>query len=342
MAEPLKTPLTQAEIVVLQGNDALSIKEAIQSITTHHASEAFAGMNSVRLDGQSVQQGELSNHINMLPLGGTKRLVIVDNALDGFKAKSDKEWLSKLVTTMPVSTVLVLLIPDEKKWKNGEMVWQAVGEGHWLRKALKESKKAVGWVEALLPSQREMPDWIMKEAQKQGAQMDGSAAAELANLVGSDLFQARQEIDKAFSYCGKDKPITRDVVRLLCSQSREEDIFDMMDAAGQRDSRKALFLLRELMKDQPIQYIFIMLVRQVRLLIMAKEALDEGGSEMDVIKTCGMASFVAKKMINQSRRFKMAELESIFQRLDKMDEDSKTGNSTLDVDVEMLVAELSR
>jgi DNA polymerase-3 subunit delta len=237
---------------------------------------------------------------------------------------------------------LVLLIHDEKKWKNGQMVWVSVAEGHWLRKALKESKKKIGWVEAVLPTQREMPDWIMKEAQKQGAKIEGSAAAELANLVGSDLFQARQEIDKAFSYCGKEQAITRDVVRLLCSQSREEDIFDMVDAAGQRDSRKALFLLRELMKDQPIQFIFVMLVRQVRLLIMTKEVLEAGGSERDVISTCGMASFVARKIISQSRQFKMEELENIFQKLNKMDEDSKTGHATLDVEIEMLVAKLSR
>ena len=49
--------------------------------------------------------------------------------------------------------------------------------------------------------------------------------AELANLVGSNLFQARQEITKALSYVGDGGTVTREDVRLLCSQSREEDIF---------------------------------------------------------------------------------------------------------------------
>ena len=44
----------------------------------------------------------------------------------------------------------------------------------------------------------------------------------------------------------------------------------MVDAVGQRDARKALGLLRALMQDQPIQYIFTMLVRQVRLLIIGQ------------------------------------------------------------------------
>jgi DNA polymerase-3 subunit delta len=243
---------------------------------------------------------------------------------------------------MPESTVLVLVIPDSQKYRSGEMVWQAAGKGHWLRKALKDSGKSVEWVEKPLPSLREMPEWIMNETLKQGGKIDRNAAAEMANLLGNDLFQARQEIGKALSYCGKDGTITRDVIRLLCSQSREEDIFDMVDAVGQRDARKALGLLDALMRDQPIQYIFTMLVRQARLLIMAREVMDSGGVEKDIIAACSIAPFIARKLMDQCRHFKMNELESIYQSLDGMDEASKTGEGTLEVELEMLVTELSR
>jgi len=131
-------------------------------------------------------------------------------------------------------------------------------------------------------------------------------------------------------------------VRLLCSQSRAEDIFDMVDAAGQRDARKALGLLRALLQDQPNQYIFTMLTRQIRLLIIAKEVLDEDGGEKEVVAACGVAPFLAKKLMDQSRRFSMNELTAIFRRLDGMDESSKTGTASLEVELETLVAELSR
>ena len=88
------------------------------------------------------------------------------------------------VKSMPETTILVMVIPDSQKYKSGEMVWQAAGKGHWLRKALKESGKSVEWIEKPLPSLREMPEWIMNEALAQGAKIDERAAAELANLVG--------------------------------------------------------------------------------------------------------------------------------------------------------------
>ncbi len=299
-------------------------------------------MNSVTLDGRAITRGELINPINMLPLGGEKRLVVVNHALEAFKDKADQEWLAGVLKSMPETTILTLVIPDSQKYKNGEMAWQEAGKSHWLRKALKESEKPVEWIEKPLPSLREMPAWIMNEALSQGAKFDNNAAVELANLAGNDLFLVRQEIGKALSYCGKDETITRDVVRLLCSKSREEDIFDMVDAAGQRDTKKALGMLRALMQDQPIQYIFTMLVRQARLLIKAREVIDEGGGEKDIITACGVAPFVAKKLTDQCRRFSMHELESIYHRLDCMDETSKTGTATLDVELELLVAELSR
>ena len=327
---------------MFQGDDELSIQESLHSLVETFDSGAFAGMNSVRVDGRTIQRGELANHINMLPLGGDKRLVVVDYILESLKAKADQEWLAEVLKAMPETSVVALVILDTQKYKGGEMVWQTAGKGHWLRKVLKDSGKSVEWVEKPLPSLRDMPGWIMKEALAQSAKFDKSAAAELASLVGNDLFQARQEIGKALSYCGKGETITREVVRLLCSQSREEDIFDMVDAAGQRDSRKALGLLRSLLQDQPIQYIFTMLARQMRLLIIAKEVMDEGGGENEVIPACSVAPFLARKLMEQARRFRMNELTAIFQRLDGMDESSKTGTASLDVELETLVAELSR
>jgi DNA polymerase-3 subunit delta len=342
MPDPEKTINYQANVFVFQGDDELSIQESLHSLILQFDRGAFAGMNSVRFDGRAVQRGELANHINMLPLGGERRLVVVDHFLESLKAKADQDWMAEMLKNMPETSVLALVIPDTQKFKSGEMVWQAAGKGHWLRKALKDSERLMEWIEKPLPSLRDMPAWVMKEALKQGAKFNQGAAAELANLTGNDLFQVRQEIGKALSYCGKDETITREVVRLLCSQSREEDVFDMVDAVGQRDSRKALGLLQALLQDQPIQYIFTMLARQIRLLIIAKEVMDEGGGEKEVIPACGVAPFLARKLVEQAHRFSMNELIAIFRRLDGMDESSKTGAATLDVELETLVAELSR
>ncbi len=48
-----------------------------------------------------------------------------------------------------------------------------------------------------------MPEWIANQAVEMKLAMDSRAAAELANLVGDDLFLARQELIKAKTYAGE-------------------------------------------------------------------------------------------------------------------------------------------
>jgi DNA polymerase-3 subunit delta len=165
------------------------------------------------------------------------------------------------------------------------------------------------------------------------------AAVELSRLIGNDLFQARHEIGKAISYVGDDKQVSVEVVRLLCASIKEESVFALVDAVGQRNGKLALKLLRELSTEMPIHYIFSMLVRQVRLLILAKETLSEGGGEKSVMAACKLRyTFIAKKLISQTRHFSVEALEDIYRTFDHMDEDSKGGRVTLDAALDGLVA----
>lgn len=337
-------PLSEALIYVLQGDDNLAIETRIRALTEKIDSGPFAGMNTVEMTGDGLQRAALAGQMDTLPLGGELRLVIVKNALAAFPKKPDQEWLAEKLKNMPESTVLALVIPDEKKFnpKTRNMEWQAAGEKHWLRKALAECERPFEWTDCALPSQREMPEWILQEAKRQGASMERSAAAELANLVGTDLFQAQQEVAKALAYCGSGTPITADVVRLLGSQLREESIFDLTDALGQRDARKALGLLRALEENQPVQFIFSMLARQVRQLIMAREMVDEGfKTEEEIARGCGVANFVAKNLLAQSKHFSLPELEALYTRLDDMDERSKNGETTLETALDLMIASLA-
>lgn len=328
-----------ANIIIMQGDDRLSIKEEIAAIAKETSQDAFSDLNTTYLDGSALNINEISMQLNMLPLGGTKRTVILDNALEMIKKKGSQDWLREVLSNFPPTTILILILEDKKKYKRGSMVWETIGADHWLREMTNQFYEDIRWVELSLPSDREMPDWIKKEAEKQGGKFHPQAAFELSRLIGNDLFQARNEIEKAIIYIGEDKLVTADVVRLLCVSTKEENVFALVDAVGQRKGKLALKLLRELRKDFSPQYIFSMLVRQVRLLIISKEALLGGGGEKDVMAACKLRhTFIAKKLINQGRHFSTEALEDIYKSLDRIDEDSKIGRATLDAALDGLIA----
>ena len=91
-----------------------------------------------------------------------------------------------------------------------------------------------------------------------------------------------------------------------------------------------------------IQYIFSMLVRQIRLLILAKEAISWGGGEKEVFSACGIRhTFLAKKLINQSRHFSLDALDDIYRELDRIDEGGKIGRLSMEAALDKLVAEIT-
>jgi DNA polymerase-3 subunit delta len=335
-----KEKIPQADIYVIQGDDDLAVSDTVRELKERHSADGFGEMNFQRLDGQSVSKSEFAAQVNALPMLGS-RLVVLNDALALLKGKEDIAWLGSLLTAMPSTTAVVLLIKDSKKFSRGSLAWQAVGSGHALRKSLSGLNRSSAWLECPKPTQREMPEWIANQAVEMKLALDSRAAVELANLVGDDQYLARQELIKAKTYAGEGEPITRDMVRLLCSPSREEDVFAMVDAAGQRNPGKALSLLNALLRDQPVQFVFSMVARQFRLLIIAKEIMQEGGDEGAIAAEGNLHAFVAKKLAVQAPRFSMAELLEIYRQLDRMDERAKTGDATLEVMLETMIADLS-
>jgi DNA polymerase-3 subunit delta len=83
-----------------------------------------------------------------------------------------------------------------------------------------------------------------------------------------------------------------------------------------------------------------MVIRQFRLLLQAREMLDEHATTLDVQNTLGLRDFVAQKVCNQARRFSMPALESIYHKLLEIDEGVKTSQVPLDLALDTLIVEL--
>ena len=84
-----------------------------------------------------------------------------------------------------------------------------------------------------------------------------------------------------------------------------------------------------------------MVVRQFRLLIQAREILDGRGNQNDVARALGVHPFVAEKTTQQAAHFSIETLEQIYRRLLRVDEEVKTGQLTLELAMDTLVAELA-
>jgi DNA polymerase-3 subunit delta len=123
--------------------------------------------------------------------------------------------------------------------------------------------------------------------------------------------------------------------------SAQGSVFDLVDALGTGNGQKAQKMLHQLLESEDPFSLWGMVIRQFRLLLLAREVIESGGSQKEVEKALGIHSYVAQKVYDQARRFTMSALESIYHKLLKIDEGAKTGQVPLDLALDMLVVELA-
>lgn len=82
----------------------------------------------------------------------------------------------------------------------------------------------------------------------------------------------RMELEKLFCYTLGRAQITRADMDTICTRKISNQIFDMMNAIGDRNQKKALTLYYDLLslKEPPMRILFL-IARQFRLLAQVKE-----------------------------------------------------------------------
>ncbi len=330
-------------VYLLRGDDSTRINELLTRFKSDLGSPDMAGLNTNVLDGATAPLDDIRSAALAMPFLTERRLVIMENALarlDGKKDEEQKKFLA-LLDSLPQTTALVLVVEDKLVSKRGESAWEKLSGRHWLMNWIKEAGMRA-WVEDCpLPTEREMTGWVLRKAKELGGTFQPGAAARLAEYVGNNTRRAVQEITKLLTYVRYDQPVTSEDVVLLTAQEQEGNIFELTDALGGRNGHKALEQLHILLESSDALELSGMINRQFRLLLQAREILDERGGEAQVREELNLHPYVAQKLTVQARHFSMAQLEEVYRRLLKIDLDIKTGGMPGDVAFEVLIAELT-
>ncbi len=337
-------PEEKPVVYILRGDDREAIESTIHTFYKNLGSPEMAEMNTTRLEGQNATLNDLKSAALTLPFLTNRRMVIVEDALrsysGGAKKKENAEFLT-LLEALPPTTALILILPDSQKYQQGVYVWEKYHDKHWLMQWVSKAGKWAYVQDCALPTDREMLEWIRKKAQASGGSLTPPAVATLAEFVGNNTQRAAQEINKLLTYVNFSRPVDDDDVRRLTVQDELKDIFELVDAIGNRDGEKALQMLHLLLEEMSFSQIYGMIIRQFRLILQAREILDAGGDVGDVTKTLHQHPFVAKKISMQARQFDFPTLESIYHKLLRIDVDSKTGGMDGDIAMDVLIAELA-
>ncbi len=324
----------EINLFILHGDDEQALERFLGELKGR--SQA---LNIIRLDARSSEE-DFSNAVATLPFFAEQRLVIYHQPLGRLTAEKARQRFLAALEGLAETTTLALVIEDQMEKRGKERFWGVLGEGHWLVKWAKGRENASLRAFAR-PEVGEMTGWVLEEAKRQGGEFKPAAAAALAAHLGNETRIAGLEIEKLLTYAAG-RAVEAADVELLTPAEGPVSIFEMVDALAAGESGKALKLTRRLLETQDAQSLFAMIVRQFRLLLQAREILDEGGDDGVISGELRQVPFVAKKLANQARRFRMAQLEKIYRRLLEMDEAAKTSQSPMDASIDLFIADLAR
>ena len=332
-----------ARLTLLRGDDLTCVQVLLAEIKASLGDPQMADMNTTLLESETLNLESLRADCLTMPFLAERRLVLVSRARQILTKlnPSEREKLLDILANLPDTAALVLVIEDSQSTKRGEKYWENARAYAWLLDWL-DGQKDLGRVfDCALPDEAEMPGWIARKARETGGEFRADAAHLLASYVGNNTLRAAQEINKLLIYVNGARAVSTEDVVLLTSQEQEGNIFSLVDALGERSGSKAMTQFRLLSESNEMVELSGMIYRQFRLLIQAREILDEGGSSRQIEKELRVLPFVADKLTGQARRFSMKQLLDVFGRLLQIDEDMKSGGMPGEVAFELLIADLT-
>lgn len=333
--EPEEKPVVE----IVHGDDSYGIRTHIEGLidACFGKERSLADLNLTRLDGKQASDDDLRSAANAMPFLAERRMVILTSPFSKLTTDAARKRFITLLNELPSSTLLVLVIEDTHDRRG----WKSFTPVHFVQRWLKDAGSRAHYVVCQLPAPNAMPEYIRSTAKARGGQFSPDAAAALTAHIGSDTQMAALEIDKLLTYVDYKRPVEAQDVEELTAQVGQTDVFSMVDALANGNSRQAIGLLHRLLEEQDPLSLFGMIVRQFRLLVQARELMDEGrGSQ--IAAELRQNPYVADKLAGQARHFNMAQLEDIYHRLLLVDEAMKTSQMPSDLALDTFVAELGR
>jgi len=313
-------------IYILFGADDFSLREELERIKDSLSDRESLASNTTVFEGHQVKLNQLMDACMAMPFLGSHRLIIVLGLLSRFD-KDEGEWiaLKDRAASMPQTTVLVLVDGQIKR-------------DNVLLKGL-----------APLASVKEFPllkwealrEWIQRRVKEGKGTISPQAVRLLASLVGDNLWVLASEVEKLLLYASG-RRIEEGDVKEVVSYAREASVFTMVDSRIEGRAATAASMLHQLLQEgATAPYLVVMITRQLRLLLQAKELSQQGFSVSEIKARLGLASdYTLTKALGQSRRYSVKRLEQVYRKLLETDLSIKRGIWKGDLALDLLVAEL--
>lgn len=275
------------------GEEDFLKEEAWRKISSILVPEDLKSFNLDLLHGSETSAVEIINKASTSPINSEKRLVVVFDVhkLSPFY----KDVLLSYLPKLPDFTCLILTSPklDERVKKT---------------KFYSTLSELATTVDFRRLNDDHIPAWIEAKVREYKIKIEKGATQILHNYVGNNLSDLANEIEKLVRYVDDKESIKSSDVESVVGQSKTYNIYQLSDAIGEGDCKKALEILTHLFLtgEKPGTLIFRLTDHLEKLVKAKSSVLQRDKSLASILK---VHPYFVKKYQSQAENFSEENLE---------------------------------
>ncbi|MGO1469830.1 MAG: DNA polymerase III subunit delta [Tissierella sp.] len=316
------------------GEEEYMIKLALEELKNKYVGKDFETLNYTVIDGKNADLDTLINASETLPFMSAKKIVVLNDVANFLGELNDrsKEELYKYMLSLGDFLLLIFIDSTGKLRKN--------------TKFYKTIKKHGRQVEFTKLMGGDMNKWVQTLAKR------NKKTISIGNIkyfidqtsynsrnVDLTLYDLENEFFKIIDYAKEE--ITKEDIDNILIKTIDTNIFEFLEAFSSKSVERSLMLLNQMcVSGEPIQRIFFMMIRQVRLILGFLIYKNKGYDNKSIQEKLQIKSYEFGKIRSKAGMFKISELENIMNRLLQIDTSMKTTATDDKLIVEAFLVEM--
>ena len=316
-------------IIFLYGEDAFRSQKKLKELQNKFSQKNESGLQIIDLEeSPDMEFPKIKEAIGSKGLFSQKQLIIFKNILSSKASAPMLEFLKASGSILEDKDAVLIFWEKANPRKNNKLF-------EFLSKSAKKQK-----FEALEGGK--LSRWIENEIKEINPKVGISQKAleKLASFVGADLLVLTNEIEKLTAFKNEGEIGEEDVENLVKAKINS-NIFETIEALSSGNKKKALLLYhKQLESGQDPFYVLSMYAYQLRNLLKIEDVYsNETKNPYEIAKLTGLHPFVVQKGMEQIRYLSGNKLKDIFNRLQKIDADTKTGKADIKLALDKFIVE---
>ncbi|MEX0878093.1 MAG: DNA polymerase III subunit delta [Candidatus Spechtbacterales bacterium] len=310
-------------IILLHGKDTFRSRQKLKELEVAYQQKHKTGFSFEKIDGFSTDMKQVKNALQSGSLFDSSKLVVLENvsANAGLKGEfADWQGLRSFKGDKDNTIILFENSSVEKDKDYKKIIALADKKQEFKELGVAETAR---WFFAYYANRSPVSLDIIKE---------------VVSLCRGDMWFIYNELNKIRAY-SHGRKITKKTLDAVSVGGAEAQIFPTIDAIFRGDTNKAFYnLLLQWRAGEAPEYVFYMIVRQLKIIAQVKEQKDLGVSPDLIAKKIGEHPFVVKKTLSIVGLFSWPKIKDLYSRVGSLDVKSKTGQIDVYLSCELLSA----